>query len=486
MTERTPKMSSKFIIEKKYYDACFVGDIDTVTYMVKKEGKTLRNNSKFLTGCLKRACDGGNVEVYKMIADHFNTLGSKVWNISGQLGDVALYACKTGKLAIVVCYLNMGRYDQSSYMAMLLRSCKSGNVELIKLMLSEVYDKFGYGFSADGSMFGRNDVRYNTTYHLQNACKSGNIESVKLFIGTSDINTNWEKCFKMAYRSGNSEVIKFITQKSKLVARGDFGILYEAGKSGNVDIFNSLFFHDTPIDESYIYRYFILGACWCGHIEVVKLIFQKVNVGNLDKYIDNACRKGHIEIVKFFVEKGAMNWNIYATAACQQLRDNLEIVEYMVENGANNFNEYLYYACFHGWLDFVYFLVKKGATDWNTGLRGACNGGHVDLAQLMIKYGATDLNEILGNCENSYVDLQRVLILGGANQFRHISNTYDFKLYSMCKTVGKLCNRNNLKWLQLLVEYPPCVLLVGSIITINNKCHIKRLPKELFVLLDQF
>lgn len=54
-------------LEKKYLNACYAGDVDTIIHMINKEGKTLKNHD-FLSKCLvKGAFKHGHIDVVKNI-----------------------------------------------------------------------------------------------------------------------------------------------------------------------------------------------------------------------------------------------------------------------------------------------------------------------------------------------------------------------------------------------------------------------------------
>lgn len=91
-----------------------------------------------------------------------------------------------------------------------------------------------------------------------------------------------------------------------------------------------------------------------------------------------------------------------------------------------------------------------------------------------------------------------------SNGLECLSRVNDFKLYCLwCEYKGVWYDDSDesnrpdrfyrpdgpdCKWLRLLAEYPPCVLLVGCLLTSKNnkQCYVKKLPVELFTLLTQY
>lgn len=479
-------MSERTILENKYLDACYIGNVRVVKYMIRKECKSIKTDD-FLLKCSNKACDGrrdcdfnnDHINVCKIILGYRYT--STNTNSTYHWYKVAKYACKTGCFVLVKLYLNTIEYDQVMLLWLLSDSCRSGNVDIIKFMMNKV---------------GKNTlpcVPHIQKTCLENACFSGNMESIELF---ADDITNWKPYFKMACEGGNLEIVKFLIKNGVSSYTYCF---YWAGYGGNIEIVDILI-QKGATD----FTWCLYGACHKGHLEIVKLLINEIDHHDIESCMDKACQHGHLEIVKFLVENGASDWNRYAKYACLCHDNNVEIIKLMIEKGANEFGYYLHHVCFHGLINFANLLIKKGATDWNNGLLGASKGGYPDLVKLMIDKGATDYNQcLLSNCAHiRNTDVCNILISHGASEFDCLCDVNDFKLYCLWLNIKgtkyitystyndkpRVCKVRDYKWLRLLAEYPPCVLLVGSILSRseNDRCHVKRLPVELFALLDQY
>lgn len=482
-------------LKNKYLDACFVGDVSTVEYMIKNEGKQLKSFN-FLVECLKRACEGSNdsensndskdnhIKVCKIILQCIKT------NINICHNDLISHACLSGKLNFVKYYLDTLQHDKFP-VRWVYESCESGNIELIKFITKKA-DEHSVGWNPDTC--------------LKYACESGNIECVNFFINfgnqrTVILRTVWEDCLTMACQSGNLEIVKLVIEKGAL---GYSSNIMQAAFGGNVNIIKLLLekIKDKKGLPTIEYIECIKWACYGGHLEVIKFIIEE-NLNkdhiSIEHWLMNcvescmvkACELGKLEIIKYMIEKGARNWNRYALIACSysNSKDNVEIIKFMIKKGANDFNTYLPHACMHGHLDYVHELIKKGATNWDGGLQSACYGNHPKIARLMIECGAYRLNSnLLSICSlPDSVDLCNILISGGADDLDCLSETSDFQLHCRwLKFKNMKCNRSDTKWMKLIEEHPPFVLLIGSLCSWDNKCHTKKLPAELFTLLTQY
>lgn len=195
--------------------------------------------------------------------------------------------------------------------------------------------------------------------------------------------------------------------------------------------------------------------------------------------MNGACSGGHLDIVKFMISKGATDFNSGLCYASR--RGYVEVVKFLLSQGATNIDGCLNCACLCGDLDFAKTMIEKGATGWDGGLIKACWGGHLNLVKLMIDCGATYLNGALLNNLTKNTNVSMLLINSGANDLDCLSYTRDFRLlYMYNKFIGTSCNN----YMDLLSEYPPCVLFVGS--RLSKSSCMKKLPKELFKVLVRY
>lgn len=523
-------VSERALVEKKYLDACYLGNIKMVKRMLQKEDRVF-NNDYFLVKCLNRACDGdssvgrnGNCIKLCAIILKYRDIDKMVCRCVFQL---LLHTCKMGNLALIKLYTQLFTKlseNEAYYISMMYNACKSGNVDLIRYMRFLIY----------GSNNKNARLVLNKSKCLENACLSGNMESVKLFVEYGglewgwDANWNeyriWENCLNKACKSGNIEVVNYALYEKYAMVSSD--TLYYAGASGNMEVVDLIVNYINMNYYSYRnkdggiyedYRKILHGACSKGHLEIVKLCIDKIDIDKISdpsieecikKCMGWACQYGYVEIFKYMDDMIANdvsfdNWNIYASRACtvDENINNAEILELLIKKGANEYNYYMYHTCLHGLTDFVEVLVTNGATNWDNGLLGACKGGYPDLVRLMINYGAKLNINLMYNFETCWYlhpDICKILITNGANEFERLVETDNFKLYCFwlrSKESDGSDNdyKNDSRWMQLLAEHPTCVLLVGGKImakrakrTKRAKCAVRKLPDELYVLLAEY
>lgn len=462
------KLSAKLILENKYLDACYAGDIKTVECMIKKEGKTLKSNN-FLVKCLKKVCEGGSGgnltncnDIFKIIHEYRN-----IYDIDRN--DEILYmACKMGRLDIFKFYFDISNLYHDIMLNCLYESCGSSNIQLIKFILERVIT---------------NNIDWNKC--LNHACLSGNLRSVKFILEHKAVWTvgNWILC--NACEGGNIEIVKLIFEMGPPRDLGEH-LIYACrskNKAGGVEVFNFLL--EKGANNFNLCAY---NACLSGNLEMVKLMITMEYSVNIDECMRVACFCSHIHIVEFLINKfNFQHLDTYARHALNGNSVGINAVEYLVKKGAVDVDYYLFYACLYGHIDLVELLVEKGATNWNRGLCGAYNGNHIELAQLMINYGATNIDDyiiISDKHPDKHSDIIYLLVSKGATKLTNLYNTKDFKLYILyCKFKG--ISSNNAKSMELLLEYPPYVLFVGSRLSKNYNC-VKKIPKELFALLHMF
>lgn len=440
-------------LRQKYLNACLGGDIETVAYMVKNEDLNFRN-SKFLVECLKNACKGNHLDVSKIILcdrGMFNKM-DYVYRL-----DIVCYVFRTGNLHICKFYQNITdsyKFIPGPYFR---AACVSGNVALIK-------DILHYCMSS------LRDLYY--------VCRSGCIEIVNLFISRGS--KEWSNgLYGVCYGRGDHVEIAEIMIANGAIISDTF--LYAACSVRNIKIIN-LLVHGGVKN----WNKGMCGACRGGYMDIVVTMIEK-GATDWDSGMDNACKGGHLDIVKFMVSKGANDWErcfIDEFFEYKRFDMDVEIVKFLFLQGAD-LNYCLECACFHGDIDFVEALIKNGATNWNKGLIGACRGGYLSLVKLMLDHGATDIFRGLStNATNTHnTNISTLLISKGADNFINFGNTRNFRLLYLYNKYVK--NEFN-NYVSLLPDYPPCVLFVGSRLSKNNCCHVKRFPLELFKVLCQY
>lgn len=479
-------------INNKYINACLIGDTEVIEYMIKKEDKRIKTH-QLLTECLEIACRAAHKDIVDIILKYRN---------------------------ITICK------DDALYYA-----CMGGNIEIINMIVNVCL-----------RIYTDEDMKKQWLYSVDGACRGGNTNIVKLCIkkippDLCDIDF-WNNCLYSACESGNIHLVNYILDKG---ATNYNESLAEACDYGHLQIVKRLIKKGANRNH----RYALFYACKKGNIELIKFLTKTSNV-NWDHGMTGACIGGHMESVKLMIKHHITSWDFCVRGACEG--GNMDIIKLVVKKGGNDWidwNECMINACEKGHLETVKFIIQKmddwdgvdGVVDWNYGFGGACLKGHIEIAKLLIKHGAnafddalvractnrqdyqddqdtrdipndnikmiemiklliekgaTCFNDALYNhVTNSYyidIDVVKLLISKGANNFDCLEEIWlceDLRLYQLyCKFDG-IITRDDAKYLNILVNYPPYVLFMGRI-TKTKKCYVRKLPVELFRLLFNY
>lgn len=442
-------------LRQKYLDACLGGDTDTIIHMIKTEDLNFRNKN-FLIQCLKHASKGHNIDICKIILGHRNILEKFDYV---ELYIIVSDACRNGDLNIFKFYLSQTaccKINSVSSVNFFREACKSGNIELVKYILDSSKNLLKSLCDRGGDF-------------LHSACISGNVEIVNFIITHAKCNWNWGLYEACGANGDHIEIVELMIKKGAISFDGCFEGACLAGNKKIIDLLIERKVTRNEWDE---------GMCHASRGGCMDVVVYMVLKGatNWNGGMMHACDGGHLDIVKFMILQGANDWNTSLFWASR--KGHLEIVKFMLLQGATNFDDCLNCACLCGDIDFVKTVVEKGATNWDEGLIQACKGGHVILVKLMLHHGATNLNEGLKNTSNK--DICIFLINNGADDLNCLTNIHDFRLSYMYHKFKGYCNN----YMDLLSEYPPYVLFVGSKLSKNN-C-VKRLPVELFRTLVQY
>lgn len=487
--------------EQSYIDACLEGNIDKIERMISCENKQFKNK-RFLLKCLYSACEGGHNNIFMTLLGYRNVIGERS---QYEFGSILRYAGKGGNTDIINYIVRLYKKKYTNIHSMwnncIIGACESGNLTIFKLYTSRVRnisncinECLHNAYKSDNVILvnyilGKYSI-YSHAY-MTSACLSGNLELVNRYINCIDylLIDTWVEPLAAALLKGNVEVAKCIIER----------------------ISNPLLINDIHV----LHNRFMKNACYSNNLLAIELIMKwgtehlgltKLNTLNslsLNNGLCGACYGGHIEIVKFMISKGATDYaaGLFAACtgdgdedyACKNVMKYVEIIKLMVTYGASNFEMILKYACLCGNIELAQLAIENGAVDFERGLVTACKNGSAEIVRLIIKHGTrigvipkVCLND--GLCKvvygNENTDIINLLIIQGANNLESLKNTKDFKLYC------RYCNYKNIqvdkkKYIKLLCEYPPYILLVGSRIKQHN-CCIKKLPVELLRLLFQY
>lgn len=455
-------------LKDKYINACLVGDINTVEYMVKRESKKIKNNY-FFAACLNSACKGTNDSNSTNIIDIVKIIIKYIKVYPGDACRFLYSAFKSGNIEIIEIVKNIPNINGYHVYHGLTGACRAGRMDIFMkyedIMLNNIDIK---------------KMSYQTIWdnYMSYACKSGNIQLVNYFINKGA--SNWNDGLKCACSKGHIEIVELMILKgANCWDKGLQSACYNHNK--NIMQIVELMISKGATDwDNCMYT-----ACANNQMQIVKLIIEKGSVTDWNTYMYAPCSHGYIDIIEFMISKGANNWNEGLGYAC--IGNNVEMVKFMISKGATNFDNYFRYP-YIGNLTIAQILIDHGADDWNNGLISSCLLGDDALVKLMLKHEPTNLNECLiinQNCHNN-ADISNMLINKGADYLESLKDTENFKLYQMYSM--HIGTTNVKKFMKLFLQYPPYVLLIGSRCKgkRGNKCFTKRLPIELFKLLVQY
>jgi len=127
-----------------------------------------------------------------------------------------------------------------------------------------------------------------------------------------------------------------------------------------------------------------------GHVPIVQKLSNKENI-NHRMGIIYAVGGGHIEIVKLLLEK-------------------LPSTPNNTKMSRLSYNDIMYQAAYMGHIDIVKLMLERGADDVHYALCEAAAGGYEDIADLLILEGANNYGEALANATaNGNEDVIRVI-----------------------------------------------------------------------------
>lgn len=480
-----------------YVNACLVGDIKLVEYMIKYESKKVKNN--ILINCLQYAFERGHHNIVNKLLDHTN-----VYDFKDKIQcDVLRHAFMGGNIDEIERIIKWYEPDRWLYTD-LLGACIVGRTDIFKKYINTVLNKAPSHISTTDIW-----IRYlHEAFQLRNDTL---IEYILTKVPAKKI--NWNKCLHWACMGGNIKNVIFSIEH---------GAKY--------------WDWDLDWDRGLYYACFSKNGLENG-LQIAELMIAK-GAKKWGEYMYEACKTGNKQIVELFIKKGATNWNDGLTGACTG--GNIDIAELMIKMGATNWNEGLMSACSgsrygdgeqnKGNTNCAKLMIQKGATmtldsidylTYSMSLHTACSNNNLTIIELLVHNGIANWNKVLesmciftthrtehksivwaldkGNydidhlnyCLNANilnkndVDISIKLIMKGADDLDCLNDTTDFKLYCLyCKYKGII---DSVKYFNLLCKYPPYVLLIGSKYSIKpSMCSLRRLPIDLFRLLVQF
>lgn len=513
-------------------NACKSGNMELVDYLITIcEQYKLCLFSSGLTG----ACIGGHFKIAKLMIEKGAHCES--YMIS--------HACKSGNIKIVELLLSQGAILIDKC---LISACEGKNIEMVKFLVNEGLTNWGDGLSKACQVGcveimefmiekSREVHKIQCVIEHKKGCEMGLIETIKLIcvkqppapttptpITPTPITPTeaefWNKGLRGACLGGNIEIVKFIFQHIR------------NGRDGGSGSESAIYWNRCLED-----------ACFGGSTEVVEFVIHNGAISSTDwnEGLIAACIIGNLEIIERMITMGANDWYSAAYRACYN--KHFEIAKYMISKDLEslyNVNKLFVYACGEGLTEIAELLIKKGANDWLNSSYLASWRGYTECVKLILKYmkDMADSTEILVVCNKMLVmcmlcnssedvhytylrtirlatetgteietiphvpnntDISIILIKQGAdvnteNMFRMklkdmLFNTDSFTLYCLCCKYGYFSLDVN-KYNNLLRMHPPYILLVSCKAANTNtsiiKCHVNKLPVDLFRLLFTF
>lgn len=349
---------------------------------------------------------------------------------------------------------------------------------------------------------------------FENSCKVGDLQGVMLCYRVSDLGEGLKHACVYNY----VEIINYLISKIDDLG-GDVVASFNKG---------------------------LWGACFGGHMEIVKLMINKGAVSYVYGLVYSFTR-GHLEIAKLMLKHGRsyLNKRLYDSCiSCYGKHRCVDIITFILEQGRGssiNVEKFLRFACEDGDLKLAKLMIQNGASDVYRGLKLACSHGHLELCKFMVECGSINIGEgleeacyngdtemvsfllssydftgdyhhylndgllhldgyldrwkegKLRNLERKFStpceDIAHLLVCKGANYFLHLSFSKHLFLYKLFCKYSKVDASKDYYYLKHLRKHPMYVLLVGSNVrlekTSGNKC-LKMLPEELLQLMFKY
>ena len=308
-------------------------------------------------------------------------------------------------------YMNIAKMDLFEAV------CKSGNIELTKVLIRKIHMLMELGFEA--FRHGNHDI-INTIMNreisnwssgLGPACKSGCLDVVNAIIhegtptGGSKCKLEWCIGLQRACENGDKTIVRMMIDKCD---KDDWDSgLYGACAGNHMELAELMI--EKGADD---YDHALYVACEHGHMDMAKMMIARavrVNSGLVGAILGN-----HYEIIDMLISKGANAWGDGLRTACKS--GNLPVAHLMLTKGVINVQNCLYSACEGGNMAVVQLIIDAinpdlVHLDWNSGLRGACYGGHIEIIEMMIQKGANDFNPgFYAVCETDHIDLVKMFL----------------------------------------------------------------------------
>ncbi|KAI9340187.1 ankyrin repeat-containing domain protein [Zopfochytrium polystomum] len=345
-----------------------------------------------------------------------------------------LLAADSGRLDLAKFFLGCGAMIEGTnhglrlselYSKPLHRACRSGNLEMVRLLVQQ------------GASLNSQALWGMSSLHI--ACVSGRVDVVEyLAMNGADIHAttnDGRSPFMVACAKGNVNVARTLLKLGAKVASSEFnGLLSAAARSASLETVQFLFQRCIASDSSMGYSATKIAlnnalyyAAKCGNLDIAQWLNSYVDVNDRRAFrteevicpLEAACEGDHLDIMDFLLDQGWERSKSDDLLRAAAIWGSVEIVELLLSreslhcicggaevnhamrevNGGNIVVQCaaLLFAVRNGNIGVVQVLLDYGAwvdskdDDGRTALHNACDYGRAGIAQVLLMAGA-DIN----------------------------------------------------------------------------------------------
>jgi hypothetical protein len=219
-------------------------------------------------------------------------------------------------------------------------------------------------------------LRMLEEHQIEQACLYGWIPLVKKIMDNKKHSYNWNRCLKQACKSGVYNLVVLIASQGAI--NWNRALLYACYH--NQSQIMTFLAEKTSSASKWIFY----GACWGGHLLIVKKI--KIQDQYLPKAMYYACRGGHRAVVDELLKmnRHRNQIQIVSQGVLGAARGgHFELVQMMLDKGASV--DSLSPAGRGGEMEIIDYLINHlknvSINDWNEVVYGACRGGHLHVIE---------------------------------------------------------------------------------------------------------
>lgn len=293
------------------------------------------------------------------------------------LGNVQAAAACSGWVELVEM---LCKIRKASYREILIGAAKGGKIDIVKEILRLGLIKNLNQAAAAACYSGQSSIVYllvdhgakRFRYFLPEAASSGNVELMEYILNKISGNDDNKKracsiAMSRAASRGHLKALRaaFKWGGGKRAQNQLDTVLFEASKSGNLDIINQLLKWGAKN-----FQCVLSGSVSSGHIEVAKLAIDN---GALVTFsiIENAVKFGHIDLVSYLAEQKIVGFSLLSS---KKYKSNLDLI--------------MDYSAQYGMVDIVDMCKNLGVCDFKTAALSALKSGHINIYKKLVSWGA--------------------------------------------------------------------------------------------------